>query len=222
MKELYFKNWEFNIARILDEVEKIVLQKNGVVSITDFPYIKTNEKIMIHNRTITEYECKLNEYKEALKLPNSNKEFFNTEIQKIEKKLKENESSKTRIVNHTTYINFILDGVYYYFQVDSNPLFDFYIQKYPVDYNKEKSEYIQEYNYYMMTFEKDLFNYEKAWLDFLNDKEIEKMALQLFNKLIKHTQSNIIYSKQRVNNIYNSGYHYESFAEKRKKVFKIV
>lgn len=222
MKELYLKNWEFNIARILDEVEKIVLQKNGIVNITDFPYIKTNKKMMIHNRTITEYEYTLNEYKEALKLPNSNKDFFNTEIQKIEKILKENKNNKAKIVNHTTYISFILDGLYYYFQVDSNPLFDFYIQKYPVNYNKEKDEYIQEYDYYMMTFEKDLFNYEKVWFDFLNDEEIKKIAIQLFNGFIKHTQSNMVYSKQRVNNIYNSGYHYESFVEKRKKVFKVI
>ena len=222
MKELYFKNWNFNISRILDEVEKIVLQKNGVVNIKDFPYIKTNEKMMIHNRTITEYEHKLNEYKEALKLPNSNKDFFNAEIQKIEKTLQENKNNKTKIVNHTTYISFILNGLYYYFQVDDNPLFDFYIEKYPVNYNKEKDEYIQEYDYYMITFEKDFFNYEKTWLDFLNDKEIEKMAIQLFNGLIKHRQSNMVYSKKRVNNIYNSGYHYESLAEKRKKVFKVI
>ena len=74
----------------------------------------------------------------------------------------------------------------------------------------------------MITFKKDLFNYEKAWFDFLNDKEIEKMAIQLFNGLIKHTSSNMVYSKKRVNNIYNSGYHYESLAEKRKKVFKVI
>jgi hypothetical protein len=46
------------------------------------------------------------------------------------------EKSEPITVTHTTYISFILDETYYYYQVDGNPFFEFYYNKTPIKNGK--------------------------------------------------------------------------------------
>lgn len=50
------------------------------------------------------------------------------------------EKSEPITVTHTTYISFILDDTYYYYQVDSNPFFEFYYSKTPIKNGKRSRD----------------------------------------------------------------------------------
>lgn len=123
----------------------------------------------------------------------------------------EERGSTEIVVTHTSYISFILDGFYYYYQADGNPFFPFYFSKLPVVNGKyPRAAYLD--------------NDKKKWLYdcFLSksccNADVTEAANLIFNMLCNAAPSKIIREckRQRVPNAYNSGYHYETvYAQER-------
>ena len=159
-ERLYLGAWEYNAARIVSELARIVENHGGRV--------KPTHAAIISDRSATE-------------------------------------EAEPIIVTHTSYISFILDETYYYYQIDSNPFFDFYYNKTPIKNGKRSRD---------AGLEAD----KKEWLYdcFFNSNcgqpDIVEAANLIFNMLCNAPMSKIIRDKrkQRVANTYNDGWHFET------------
>ena len=200
-QRLYLKPWIYNAARIMSELAKIVENNGG-------RYKPTNAAI-ISDRSCTEkireYGEKLSLYKRIVSEGHGNEHTLDA-IDFMEKeigRLKKVNTDPIR-VTHTTYITFILDGFYYYYQVDDNPFFEFLYSKTPVKNGKRSRDAVLEED-------------KKEWLYdcFLCSgcaaADIREAANLIFNMLVNAKNSTVIREskKVRVNNTYNSGWHYE-------------
>lgn len=115
------------------------------------------------------------------------------------------EENEPITVTHTSYISFILDDTYYYYQVDDNPFFEFYYNKTPITNGKYSKD---------AGLEAD----KKEWLfdcffkSNCGQPDIIEAANLIFNMLCNAPMSKIIRDgrKQRVPNTYNNGYHMET------------
>lgn len=201
-QRLYLKPWNYNAARIMSELAKIVENNGG-------RYKPTNAAI-ISDRScaekIREYEEKLSLYKRIVSEGHGNEhtleaiDFMEKEINRLKKV-----NTEPIRVTHTTYISFILDGFYYYYQVDDNPFFDFLYSKTPIKNGKRSRD---------AALEKD----KKDWLydcffhSGCSYTDIREAAYLIFNMLVSAKNSTIIRDskKVRVDNTYNSGWHYET------------
>ena len=115
------------------------------------------------------------------------------------------EKSEPITVTHTTYISFILDETYYYYQVDSNPFFEFYYNKTPIKNGKRSRDAGLEADKKEWLY--DCFFGSKASQD-----DVKEAANMIFNMLCNADNSTIMRDKkrQRVQNTYNGGYHTET------------
>ncbi|HPJ12935.1 MAG TPA: hypothetical protein PLV00_06080 [Caldisericia bacterium] len=115
------------------------------------------------------------------------------------------EETEPITVTHTSYISFVLDGTYYYYQVNDNPFFDFYYSKTPIKNGKCSRD---------AGLEAD----KKEWLfdcffgSNCGQQDIIEAANLIFNMLCNAPHSRIIRDKhkQRIANTYNDGWHYET------------
>jgi hypothetical protein len=115
------------------------------------------------------------------------------------------EENEPITVTHTTYISFVLDETYYYYQVNKNPFFEFYYNKTPIKNGKYSKD---------AGLEAD----KKEWLfdcffkSNCGQPDIIEAANLIFNMLCNAPMSKIIRDshKQRVPNTYNNGYHMET------------
>lgn len=108
-------------------------------------------------------------------------------------------------MSHTTYISFVLDGSYYYYQVSNNPFFEFYYQKTPIVKNKySKDAVLQE--------DPKEWLYDCFFSFSASDADIKEAANLIFNMLIaaKNCPIRRDCKKVRVSNIYDGGWHYEN------------
>jgi hypothetical protein len=125
------------------------------------------------------------------------------------------EKSEPITVTHTTYISFILDETYYYYQVNSNPFFDFYWTKTPVRNGKYSKDAGLE-------TDKKEWLYDCFFSSDCRQSDIVEAANLIFNMLCNAPISKIIRDsyKRRVPNIYNNGYHMETIykSERMEKV----
>lgn len=118
-------------------------------------------------------------------------------------------------VTHTSYINFAMNGVYYYYELDDNPFFPFHYIKAPID---PKSE----------TYSGDACMEEssKSWFtDPLigfgcPDSEIESAAEAILSLLLAAPLSTIRHDtfRTRIPNAYDSGYHFENIPVKERRI----
>ena len=204
MKEnerLYPATWEYNAACILTELAKIITNNGGKV--------KPLHTAIISNRSITaakqEYTEKIERFTELEKVNHNEKRA--TLIKAYSEKLVELEKvDDTPVsVTHTSYISFVYNGFYFYYQVDSNPFFEFSYIKTPVNNGKYSQDAVLEED-------------KKEWLfncffsATCSKSDIKEAAKLIFNMLVSAKPSIIRrdYKKQRVSNLYNSGYHYET------------
>ena len=114
-------------------------------------------------------------------------------------------------VSHTTYISFVLDGDYYYYQMDDNPFFPFYYVKAPVvDGVKYPVSYLTEEN---KDWGHSFYEYSQG----VFDADINALALLLFHKLQNAKPTGTYREKHRVQvpNTYNNRCHYEVKEEKQ-------
>ena len=117
-----------------------------------------------------------------------------------------NTDDKPVTVTHTSYISFVMDDYYYYFQLDDNPLFPFYYQKSPIKNGKTyKTVYLTE-------LPKEKWMYDCLLSADCCEADIKEIAHLLFNILCKAKSCDIVVKRKKVHvpNTYNDGYHYET------------
>lgn len=200
-ERLYPATWEYNAARVMTRLA-IVIENNG-------GRVKYGHSAVISNRTLSgaiiEKEQRIKKLKELN--AETQKETRAAAIKALEKELDKLKqiNNDARTVTHTSYISFIFENNYYYFQIDRNPFFEFYYIKTPINngqYSKDAC---------LMESKKDwLFDCFFSWD--CNDAEIKEGANLIFNMLCAAPFSTISRdsTRRRVNNTYNSGFHYET------------
>ena len=200
-ERLYLKNWNYNAARIMTALAAVVENNGGKV--------KPTHSAVISNRTLEHAETELAsriQQMEAIQ-ENAHAEKRAAYIQGQRAELEKIKSIKNEpiTVTHTTYICFVLDGFYYYYQVDDNPFFDFYYIKTPVK-NKSYSRDAA------METDKKEWLYDCFFSFNVSDADIKEAANLIFNMLMGAKNSVIVRdkTKQRVSNLYDGGYHYET------------
>lgn len=206
-ERLYPDSWEYNGARIISKLAELVVENGGRVA--------PCKRAVISNRTIDnmKIECSLRlEKLESLEEKN-HKDVLVAAIEKKKEDLKELEQIKNDpiTVTHTSYISFVLENTYYYFQLDDNPFFEFLLVKTPIKNGKYSKDAALEET-------------EKDWLEDellkigCSEKAIEDAAKSIFDMLVTSKNSSIILDKKRVRvqNSYNNSYHYETIYEKER------
>ena len=106
-------------------------------------------------------------------------------------------------VTHTSYISFVLDETYYYYQVDDNPFFEFYYHKTPIKNGKWSRNAGSE-------ADKKEWLYDCFFGSDCGQQDIIEAANLIFNMLCNAPMSKIIRDKrkQKVPNTYNDGWHF--------------
>ena len=204
-ERLYPPTWEYNTARVLTELAKIIVSNGGKVKplndavISNRSYDSMKREYLGKIKNCAKIREKVSNKAHAADITNAIARYCNilAELEKVD--------NTPIIVTHTSYINFVLDGFYYYYEVDDNPFFEFNYIKTPINngqYSKDAC----------------LKNDEKDWLcDQLfsiscSNKDVVESAQFIFNMLVNASPSIVRRDgkKHRVHNAFNSGYHYET------------
>ena len=210
MKEnerLYPASWEYNACRITTELAKI-FENNGAD-------VKPATPAIISNRTadnaISEYAELIRTYEEHL-----NKTSGPERRARLENAIRENRERLEReqsapngpvTVTHPGYISAALDGIYYYFETDRNPLFPQYYLKTPIRDGKRSRDACLEET------PKDFWMHDCFITGSASNADIKEAANLLFNFLTGTAPQSTIRrdkSRKRVANIYNDGWHWET------------
>lgn len=200
-QHLHLRSWEYNAARIISHIAKIVTDNGGKV--------KPTYNAIISDRTraeaITDYKNRVERYKELEKTSHnpSRAEAIKKYSDRLEKLEALNSDPIT--VTHTSGIRFICDDVMYYYWVDDNPFFPFhYIKTNIIDGKYSKDVYAEE--------DKKEWLYDCFFSCDCPDAAIVEAANLIYNMLImaKNSEKYRETTKKRVPNTYNDGYHFET------------
>lgn len=224
--KLYLKSFEYNSYIILDELRKKIYNKGGFV-VSNWNHIA--KPTIIYNRTL---QNNIKELKESIQTIDNNLKNNNYDDdrkkqlmgykQKKEKELKELEKIQDeKVIYNTSYLQFKLDDYIYYIEFNSNPFFEHYIHKQPIDEIKD-NRYIVKYNHYIDTFSLDIFNNIDLFKYNLTDSEIKQGVDILFNMLINANESEIVINRQREYCYHCNKYTYKQVKEVNKKEYKEV
>lgn len=206
-ERLYATSWQYNSARILTCLAQLITAQGGKV--------KPLYSAVISDRNL----------EEACTATQRRIESSSTLHPKVREPLISNLQNELSLfqaiphtpitVTHTSYINFAMNGVYYSYSLDNNPLFPFHYLKTPID---PKSE----------TYSGDACVEEspKSWFtDPLigfgcPDSEIESAAGAILSLLLAAPLSTIRHDtkRTRIPNTYNSGYHFETIPIKERRL----
>lgn len=206
-ERLYLNSWEYNMARALSELAKMVLDRGGRCKPLHYAMVTNrtsyNKAIELKGR-VELYEQNINKY--------SNPELIDKLKAALEKTRAECEQAKAAAdnekpvkVEYTSYITFTLDGYIYYFQIDNNPFFPVLASKTPVKNGKYSRDAV------LGEFEKEIA-FDQMILSSASEQEINEVACLILDTLVNSNKSPIYRDgkKQRVPNVYNGGYHYET------------
>lgn len=147
-------------------------------------------------------------------------EIVNRDIEKNENE--ENENTNIQVL-FKNYINFVLNDVIYYIQLQDNPFFEDYILKEKATF--DDNTYYVKYNHYMENLNKNWIDNEEdigSYYETLTPQKIEKLANNLYNQILNMPISELVTTKKRVCNYYDNRYHYEYIKEERNKKYKIL
>lgn len=127
-ERLYLTSWSYNAARIVSRLSELVIEQGGRV--------KPTHSALITNRTLSgnvvERETHLQKCVDAQTRNYTElREKHITEIKAELDGLRAIKNDPIR-VTHTTYISFVLNDMFYYYQLDENPFFNFFGSKSPV------------------------------------------------------------------------------------------
>lgn len=204
-ERLYLSAWEYNAARVLTELARIVKNNGGTVA-PKTPALIINRNLegtvneyteRLHHLQTLQVEIGYNETRAAAIVTYSEKL---QELQKVD-----NTPIKT---GYISYFSFVLDGnYYYYYQIDENPFFDFHYIKTPVKSGRRSCDAIYK-------------NDKKEWVadcfftSFCTNEEVKTAAGYIFDMLTSAPVSKIRLDtkRRRVPNLYDGGYHYETVA----------
>lgn len=212
-QKIYLSGWNYNAARIITALVKVA-ENHGAI-------IKPCGKVaVIVDRTtcdkITEEKENLERYKSLLSDPSfhfcgcdsdeKQIDLIKKAICSTEEKIKElsKEKEKTFETSFLSYVTFKLDNILYYYQVDDNPFFPFYWYKTPIKEDKYSRDA-------MMDSDKKEWFFDCFFKSSCSEADIKEAANCIFNMLVSAPVSGIYRDRQkkRVENRYNSGFHYE-------------
>lgn len=173
-QRLCLTSWEYNACKIINALEKIVLDNGGRV--------KRGYTAIISNRSLTEAVNKARSFvkrMEEFATPERKstpewKRVYLDRVNQLERL--ESYNNEPLEVTQLNYISFVLNGIYYYYQLPDNPFFDFLYQKAPIT---DGTYYAQGY----------LDRSKNEWMDdcFLmmncSDADIKEAAYHIFNTL---------------------------------------
>lgn len=214
-ERLYLTSWEYNAARVLARLEKIVSDNGGSVIVRDY-----DRYALISDRTLTacvkDAADKVERIRLSLEMHADNDDGKNEGRRAVlaERlaKLEHYQSIDNTPIRCRwfTYVSFVLNGVYYSLSLDDNFLFPFHYQKIKLDSD----------NTYRGDFYAEQFN--KEWLfDSLlrcgcSEDDIKEAACMLYNSLLNGKFSGRAAAekeRKRVANTYNDGWHYETIVK---------
>lgn len=212
MKKLYLKGWEYNSYLIINELAKKVLKDGGYI-VSDWEFEK--RKFEIVNRSILEV---VEENKRILNGKTEEEIAKSEYATKIKKQLDEliKFDNKPKQVYFKNYLGFVLDGFYYYLQLDENPFFDDLFLKESCITNSDC--FITYYQYYMEELKKDYF-ISDSFYKVLSEKQTEEIATRLFNQLLNSEESKKAQEKERCY-VCGKGHIFKNV--ERKKIYKKV
>lgn len=204
-ERLYLTSWSYNAARIMSALAVIVENNGGRV--------RYDYAAIISNRSLSHYIREREERLERIKAKEAEADArvlpaLAHAVKTFEQELEELsriDNAPVR-VTHTSYIRFLLDDTYYYYQIDDNPFFDFRIIKTPVVDGRYSQDAGSEED-------KKTWWYDDCFLSFrCSGDDIKEAANLIFNMLITAPFSKIIRNgrRERVPNRYDGGYHYET------------
>lgn len=217
-ERLYLNSWGYNAARILSELAIIVENNGGQICYANYDsnYEITNRSI---NEAIIENEKRIQSVKNHMNTCIENgltvdENKINTVIANLTKENNEilekygDEANNPIFCTHMTYIKFIYNNDYYYYQVDNNPFFEFYYSKYPIINGEyDGNRYLNE--------DKKEWLFDCFFKRGCTESDIKEAANLIFNMLIKANYSGLVTERKRVPNYYDNRYHYENVHEKK-------
>lgn len=197
MEKRFVKVSNYNMTRIIEEVEKLIVNDGGKILENKKPYQM-------------ELECYTNE----------------TNPQKIEKlktlpTIISNQLSNY-FVSYSMY--FVIDGYYYYVSYDDNPFLPMTFGKIKIDDkgNYQGKRYLESNE----SINEKAYKNDDVGLSICfdnlfkicDDEEIKEMAKYHYEEIkryiINGKESEIYNEKKRVSNYYNNGWHYERVYDK--------
>lgn len=199
---LYLRSFEYNAALIINELKEIIINNGGRV--------KNNRPGYIVNRTLSEVmrdtADKLEQF-EAIATTKPQKLYVNTLRDKLATcKAINNEPI---LVTTLSYISFVYDGYFYYYEINDNPFFSAHYIKAPLVNGK------RSLNYYMENDTKEEW-FLDCYLGYdCTNTECREAANLIFNMLVEAPTSEHYKNtkRTRVPNSYDGGYHYENIPE---------
>lgn len=209
-ERLYATSWQYNSARILTRLAQLVTAQGGKVKplhpavLSDHNLEDDIQDIEARIRTLTERENESHSDTQTLALQ--------TCLSSLDRLRAIPNTPIT--VTHTSYISFAMNGLYYSYQLDSNPFLPFYYLKTPIENGTYSGDAC-------------LANEPKPWLNdnsFIrygcSDSEIETAAQAILSLLLAAPQSTFRHDtkRTRVPNIYDSGYHFENVPVKERRL----
>lgn len=205
----YATSWQLNSARILTRLAQLVTAQGGKVKplhpaiLSDRNLEDDIQDIETRIRTLTEQENESHSDAQTLALQ--------TCLSHLDRLRAIPNTPIT--VTHTSYISFAMNGLYYSYQLDSNPFFPFYYMKTPIENGTYSGD---------ACFEDD----PKSWFtDPLvgfgcPQSEIETAAQAILALLLTAPLSTLRHDTQRIRipNTYDSGYHFENIPLKERRL----
>ena len=197
----YATSWQYNSARILTRLAQLVTAQGGKVKplhpavLSDHNLEDEIRDIEARIRTLTERENESHSDAQTLALQ--------TCLSRLDRLRTIPNTPIT--VTHTSYISFIMNGLYYSYQLDSNPFFPFYYLKTPIENGTYSGDACLEDD-------------PKSWFtDPLvgfgcPQSEIETAAQAILALLLAVPLSTLRHDTQRIRvpNTYDSGSHFEN------------
>ena len=194
MEKRYLSSWNYNAALILSELETIVKNNGGEICntwqyLSDAPkWITERKQYLIVNRglndAIRELEATHKRIENVGKVPS------NESLNKLEQMKSIKNDPIVSYHGDYLYTQFVLNGDYYYYQLNKNPFFEFYYNKVKVnDDNKiNNSCYLD--------------NDKKEWLIDcysynVSDEDRKKAAQLIFNMLVSANYSTAYRGKEK-------------------------
>lgn len=206
----YATSWQLNSARILTRLAQLVTAQGGKVKplrpavLSDRNLEDDIQDLETRIRTLTEQENESHSDAQTLALQ--------TCLSQLDR-LRAIPNAPIA-VTHTSYISFTMNGLFYSYQLDSNPFFPFYYLKTPIENGTYSGDACLEDD-------------PKSWLQddsFIRhdcpDSEIETAAQAILALLLAAPLSTLRHDTQRtrIPNTYDSGYHFENVPVKERRL----
>ncbi len=192
----FLSSWKYNAARILEEIENIVKNHGGELVATwqySTPpeWLTKRKRFLIENRFLTEELTKEKEKLSRLEKLGRTEAARETQ-KKIERLFDIDNTPRLSYYADYLYIQFSLDGYFYYYSIDDNPFFDFHFARVKI----EEGEKINQ-NYFLK-------NDSKKWLDDCffyidcSEADTKEAANLIFNMLLTE-ETNKTYTNRKRN-----------------------